>query len=126
MRTGGAGALDLQPLEHLLAAHRACVPTPPLPRLRVSGREQVGDGTRSDRLTGESFHPGGRSRRVLLSRLRERVSAIRLRKAGEGLLLSLLQHTADAVGALAPAPLASARQDAVSGTSDQDSIRAGT
>ena len=54
------------------------------------------------------------------------LSKIRLRHAGEGLLRSLLQHTPDPVGAVAGARALASAQDAATGTSDQDLIRAET
>jgi len=87
---------------------------------------QGGDcGTRSDRLRAEPCRRW-RSRRLLLPRLRDRVVEIRLRHAGEGLLLSLLQHTPDPVDAVAEARASASAQDAVTGASDQDLLRAET
>ena len=76
---------------------------------------ETGDcGTRSDRLRAEPCRRW-RSRRLLLPCLRDRVVQIRLRHAGEGLLLSLLQHTPDPLGAVAEARALASAQDAVDG-----------
>ena len=77
-------------------------PTATASRLRESGTmEGVANGPSSRDAAGGSVRAGRSKRRVLLSRVRCRPCAIRLRKAGEGLLLSILQHEADAVGSLA-------------------------
>jgi hypothetical protein len=73
---------------------------------RIAERmEGVAYGTGSYDAAGRPLRAGGSKRRVLLSRMRNRADAIRLRKAGEGVLLPVLQHEADAVGPLAaPVP----------------------